>query len=123
MTRSMGPFKLDNPWARIGWLTVTGLVAVAAVLGFGVLGREQQNGRPPRFMGRNLQRPGCCGRSSDIRLSVEPICFWLVLGKPYHPFPLLRCVRDRPTPRHGDPPQCRVRRFAERDQNAGRDQG
>ena len=46
MTRSMGPFKLNNAWVRIGWLTATGLVAVGAVLGFVVLGREQQNGRP-----------------------------------------------------------------------------
>jgi len=46
MMRSMGPFKLNNPWVLIGWLSAVGLVAVAAVLGFGVLGREQQNGRP-----------------------------------------------------------------------------
>jgi cytochrome c553 len=45
MTRSRGPFKLDNPWVRIGWLTVVGLVTVGMILGFGVLGREQQNGR------------------------------------------------------------------------------
>jgi cytochrome c553 len=45
MTRSMGPFNLDNPWVRIGWLTAVGLVTVAAILGFGILGREQQNGR------------------------------------------------------------------------------
>jgi cytochrome c553 len=42
--RSMGPFKLDNPWALIGWLSAAGLVVVAAILGFGVLGRTQQNG-------------------------------------------------------------------------------
>jgi cytochrome c553 len=46
MGRSMGPFKLDNPWVRIGWSTAVGLVTVAAILGFGVLGREQQNGGP-----------------------------------------------------------------------------
>ena len=44
--RNMGPFKLDNPWVWIGWLSAAGLVTVAAILGFGVLGREQQNGRP-----------------------------------------------------------------------------
>ncbi len=46
MTRSRGPFKLDNPWVWIGWLSAAGLVTVGVVLGFGVLGREQQNGRP-----------------------------------------------------------------------------
>ena len=44
--RHMGPFKLDNPWVWIGWLSAAGLVAVAVTLGFGVLGREQQNGKP-----------------------------------------------------------------------------
>ena len=46
MARSQGPFKLSNPWVRIGWLSSVGLVAVGVILGFGVLGREQQNGRP-----------------------------------------------------------------------------
>ena len=46
MTRSMGPFKLDNSWVWIGWLSVAGLVTVGVILGFGELGREQQNGRP-----------------------------------------------------------------------------
>ena len=44
--RSKGPFKLDNPWVWIGWSSAVGLVTVGVVLGFGVLGREQQNGRP-----------------------------------------------------------------------------
>ena len=46
MTRSKGPFKADNPWRRIGWSSAAGLVLVSAVLGFLVLGREQQNGPP-----------------------------------------------------------------------------
>jgi cytochrome c553 len=46
MTRSKGPYKVDNPWVRIGWLTASGLVTVAVILGFAVLGREQQNGPP-----------------------------------------------------------------------------
>lgn len=29
MTRSMGPFKLDNPWVWIGWVSATGVVTVA----------------------------------------------------------------------------------------------
>jgi cytochrome c553 len=45
MTRSKGPFKSDSPWAWIGWSSVSALVTVAVILGFGVLGREQQNGR------------------------------------------------------------------------------
>ena len=46
MTRSKGPYKVDNPWVLIGWLTASGLVTVAVILGFAVLGREQQNGPP-----------------------------------------------------------------------------
>jgi cytochrome c553 len=44
MGRDQGPFKLDNPWPRIGWWSTVGLLAVGAVLGFLVLGRDQQNG-------------------------------------------------------------------------------
>ena len=44
MARERGPSKLDNPWPRIGWWSTAGLLAVALILGFIVLGREQQNG-------------------------------------------------------------------------------
>jgi len=44
MGHDQGPFKLDNPWPRIGWWSTAGLLALAAVLGFLVLGRDQQNG-------------------------------------------------------------------------------
>jgi cytochrome c553 len=44
MVHEQGPFKLENPWPRIGWWSTAGLLAVAVVLGFVVLGREQQNG-------------------------------------------------------------------------------
>jgi cytochrome c553 len=44
MVREQGPFKIDNPWPRIGWWSAAGLVVAAFVLGFVVLGREQQNG-------------------------------------------------------------------------------
>ncbi|MBV8567674.1 MAG: c-type cytochrome [Methylobacteriaceae bacterium] len=44
MAREQGPFKTDNPWPRIGWWSVAGLLAAGAVLGFVVLGGEQQNG-------------------------------------------------------------------------------
>jgi len=44
MARDRGPFTLDNPWPRIGWWSTGGLLAVAVILGFIVLGREQQNG-------------------------------------------------------------------------------
>jgi cytochrome c553 len=44
MTRDQGPFKTDNPWPQIGWWSTTGLLVVGVVLGFVVLGREQQNG-------------------------------------------------------------------------------
>ena len=69
MTRSMGPFRLDNPWVLIGWLSAAGLVAVGAVLGFVVLGREQQNDRPLGVWA------GICrglGVTSDTGPAVEP---------------------------------------------------
>jgi len=44
MGRDQGPFKLDNPWARIGWLSAAAVVGVSFVLGFVVLGRYQENG-------------------------------------------------------------------------------
>lgn len=39
-----GPLKLHNPWVKVGWLSAAGLLAIALVLGFVVLGRQQQNG-------------------------------------------------------------------------------
>jgi hypothetical protein len=44
MARDRGPSTLDNPWPRIGWWSTAGLLAIAVILGFIVLGREQQNG-------------------------------------------------------------------------------
>ena len=44
MVRLRGPFKTDNPWPRIGWGLTAILVIVSFVLGFVVIGREQQNG-------------------------------------------------------------------------------
>lgn len=69
MSRSKGPFKLDNPWMRIGWLSVVGLVVVSAILGFLVLGSQQQNG--PRL---GLWAGICngLGLSSDTAAATEP---------------------------------------------------
>src|ERR1700757_2193582 len=39
-----GALKLDNPWPTIGWGMLAGVIAVSAVLGFGVLSRYQENG-------------------------------------------------------------------------------
>jgi cytochrome c553 len=44
MGRDQGPFKLDNPWPRIGWWSAAVLVGVSVVLGFVVLAPYQQNG-------------------------------------------------------------------------------
>jgi cytochrome c553 len=44
MARDRGPFKLDNPWPRIAWWSTAGLLAISVILGFIVLGGEQQNG-------------------------------------------------------------------------------
>jgi cytochrome c553 len=44
MARDQGSFRINNPWAKIGWSIAAGIVVIAGVLGFGVLGRYQQNG-------------------------------------------------------------------------------
>jgi hypothetical protein len=44
MSRDQSPFRLDNPWPRIGWWFTAGLVSVSFVLGFVVLARYQQDG-------------------------------------------------------------------------------
>jgi cytochrome c553 len=44
--RSLGLFKLNNPWVQIGWGVTAGLLVVGVLLGFVVLGRAQQNGPP-----------------------------------------------------------------------------
>ncbi len=46
MARDRGPFKLGNPWPKIAWWFTAGILAISVVLGFVVLGREQQNGSP-----------------------------------------------------------------------------
>jgi cytochrome c553 len=43
MARDQGALKLDNPWPRIGWTSLAGLIVISAVLGFVVLSRYQQN--------------------------------------------------------------------------------
>ena len=44
MGRDRRPSSTTDPWQRIGWYSTAGLVVVGAVLGFVVLGGEQQNG-------------------------------------------------------------------------------
>jgi cytochrome c553 len=44
MVRDRGPFRLDNRWPSIGWLSAAALVSVSFVLGFVVLARYQQDG-------------------------------------------------------------------------------
>jgi cytochrome c553 len=44
MARDQGSFRINNPWAKIGWSITAGIVVIAGVLGFGVLDRYQQNG-------------------------------------------------------------------------------
>jgi cytochrome c553 len=43
MVREQGPFKLDNPWPRIGWLMAAGVIVTGGILGFVVLGSQHQN--------------------------------------------------------------------------------
>jgi cytochrome c553 len=44
MARDRGPFKLANPWPAIAWSSTAGLLVIGVILGFALLGREQQNG-------------------------------------------------------------------------------
>jgi cytochrome c553 len=44
MVREQGPFKLNNPWPRIAWGSMTVVFVVSFLIGFFVLGRFQQNG-------------------------------------------------------------------------------
>ena len=43
MARDQGSFRIDNPWPKIGWGMVAGILVIAAALGFAVLARYQQN--------------------------------------------------------------------------------
>jgi cytochrome c553 len=42
--RRPGPIKLHNPWVKIGWMSAAWLLGVGILLGFVLLGGEQQNG-------------------------------------------------------------------------------
>lgn len=44
MARDPTPSRSDDRWSHIAWVSAGGLVVVAFLLGFVVLGREQQNG-------------------------------------------------------------------------------
>jgi cytochrome c553 len=44
MARDQGPFRLDNPWPKIGWWSAAAGLATAIVLGFLILPRFQENG-------------------------------------------------------------------------------
>ncbi len=67
--RRIEPFRLHNPWVKIGWLSTTGLLAIALVLGFVLLGREQQNG-PPVSPWRGIC--SALGISPDVGPASEP---------------------------------------------------
>jgi cytochrome c553 len=63
------PVESDNLWAWVGWGAAVGLIVVGAVLGFGLLGREQPNGHPPGLWA------GICnglGFTSDTEAENEP---------------------------------------------------
>jgi cytochrome c553 len=69
MADDRGPFTLDNPWPRIGWWSTAGLLAVAVILGFIVLSREQQNGPP---LGTWTAICRALGIAADIGPAGEP---------------------------------------------------
>jgi cytochrome c553 len=43
MTHDQGAFKVDYPWAKIGWISFAVIIVVSSLLGFVVLSRYQQN--------------------------------------------------------------------------------
>jgi cytochrome c553 len=69
MARDRGLFTLDNPWPRIGWWSTAGLLVIAVILGFIVLGREQQNGLP---LGTWTAICRALGITADIGPAGEP---------------------------------------------------
>jgi hypothetical protein len=44
MPHEQGTLETYNPWPKIGWGAAAAIVVVSAVLGFGILGRYQQDG-------------------------------------------------------------------------------
>jgi len=46
MAQDQHSFELDNPWPRIGWLSLAALLGIAVALGFLLLDRYQQNDPP-----------------------------------------------------------------------------
>jgi len=69
VARRLGPFKLHNPWIKIGWSSAVGLLTVGVILAFVVLGRDQQNG-PVR--GPWSAICGALGLSPDTGPASEP---------------------------------------------------
>jgi cytochrome c553 len=63
------PFKLHNPWPRIGWLTVAVVSAVSLVLGLLILSPYQQNGPPLDTWGAICRSLGI---TADIKPAQEP---------------------------------------------------
>jgi cytochrome c553 len=69
MARDQGPFRLANPWPRIGWLTLAVILVLAGVLGFLVVNRYQPSGETLSLWS------GICrglGITADIGPASEP---------------------------------------------------
>ena len=67
--RRLEPLTPHDPWMKIGWLSAAGLLAVSILLGFVLLGREQQNG-PARSPWSAVC--SALGISPDVRPASEP---------------------------------------------------
>ena len=66
----MGLSKLNNPWVQISWGLTAGLLVIAALLGFVLLSREQQNGPPLELWSalcRGLGITGDIGPAGELR--------------------------------------------------------
>ena len=69
MIRKQSPFKLDDPWSRIGWGSMAVVFIVCFLIGFVVLGRFQLNGPT---LGTWAAFCRAIGLTADSRLAGEP---------------------------------------------------
>jgi cytochrome c553 len=73
MAHAHDPHGHGDPWPLIGWSSLLGIVAVAAVLGFLVLSRYQQNGPPLSTWGALCRGLGLTFDGLPARAATPPL--------------------------------------------------